>query len=107
LRLLRVLVVSKSISFLAACPTNFSSLPGSLLCPWISFYKGFLVILLLGQTDNVYIVGDGFYSFLRSQSVNDFGVDVHINPLHVRFSSPTVVLGEILPKWKTPCDDGW
>jgi hypothetical protein len=48
---------------------------------------------------NVYIAGDGFYSFLRSQSVNDLGVGVHVDPLHVGCSSPVVVLEEILLQW--------
>jgi hypothetical protein len=39
------------------------------------------------------------FTFLRSHSLDDFGIDVHVDSLHVWCSSPHLVLGEILSKW--------
>jgi len=65
----------------------------------VAFYECFQFIFVKARSADAQIAGDAALAFLFSQSVDDFGVDVHVNPLHVWCSSPKVVLGEILPQW--------
>ena len=46
-----------------------------------------------------HISGNTPLTFSDSYPVDDFFLDVHMNPLHFVYSSPFSFLGEIVPQW--------